>query len=312
MAHSSEPAYVGLMRSGELRQRVQAAYSRLGACDLCGHRCHVDRCTSTGHCGTGIRAVVASFGPHLGEEAPLRGWRGSGTVFFSRCNLECQFCQNHEISQLGQGQEVESEDLATIMLSLQAMGCHNINLVSPTHIVPQILGAVLVAANAGLRLPLVYNTGGYDSLEALSLVDNVIDIYMPDMKFSNEETARRFSTAEAYAATNRAAVKEMHRQVGDLTLDANGIAVRGLLVRHLLLPNGLAGTPGVVNFLAEEISHDTYLNIMDQYRPCYKASELPSIDRCITKAEHQRAVEHALAAGLRRVNRHGYHCFGSQ
>ena len=303
MVRSSEPAYVELLLSGELRQRVRAANLQIEACDLCGHRCLVDRHKSAGRCRTGIRAIIASHGPHFGEEAPLRGWRGSGTVFFSRCNLDCQFCQNHEISQSDQGQEVEAEDLASIMLSLQSMGCHNINLVSPTHAVPQILAGLLIAAQAGLRLPLVYNTGGYDSRQTLALLDNVIDVYMPDMKYASEETARRFSKAAAYPAINQTAVKEMHRQVGDLELDRNGIAVRGLLVRHLLLPGGLAGTPAVVAFLAENVSRDTYINIMDQYRPCYRANEMPPLDRRITGAEYRRAVEYALAAGLHRFDR---------
>ena len=300
---SGEPAYVGLHHSGQLRQRVQAAYSRLSACDLCGHECHANRFRATGRCKTGIQAAVSSYNPHLGEEGPLRGWRGSGTIFFSRCNLNCAFCQNHEISQCGQGQAVEPEDLATIMLSLQSTGCHNINLVSPTHVVPQILAAVAIATKAGLRLPLVYNTGGYDSLAALSLLDGVIDIYLPDMKYSSEEAARRYSRAGAYPVINRAAVKEMHRQVGDLTLDGNGIALRGLLVRHLVLPGSLAGTPSVVSFLAEQISQDTYVNIMDQYHPYHRALELPPLDRRVTRAEYNRAVAQALAAGLHRFDR---------
>ena len=298
-----KPLYLALLRSGELKQRVQTAYERLHACDFCGRQCHVDRYERLGACKTGIRAVVSSFGPHLGEEDPLRGYRGSGTIFFAWCNLNCQFCQNYDISQLGHGHEVEPEDLAEMMLSLQAQECHNVNLVSPTHVVPQILAALLIAAEAGLRLPLVWNTGGYDSLEALVLLDGVVDIYMPDMKYTDEETAYKYSKIKSYPAVNQAAVKEMHRQVGDLTLDENGIALRGLLVRHLVLPEDLAGTAEVARFLAEEISRDTYINVMDQYRPCYKATELPPLGRPITRAEYEQALQRARETGLHRFDK---------
>ena len=302
-AVASEPAYLALLRSGELKQRVQAAYERLHDCDFCGRECHVDRYERVGPCKTGVRAVVASYHPHLGEEDPLRGWRGSGTIFFAWCNLNCQFCQNYDISQLGHGREIEPEELAGMMLSLQAQGCHNINLVSPTHVVPQILAAVPIAAQAGLCLPLVYNTGGYDSLAALALLDGVVDIYMPDMKYADAETAQRYSKIKAYPMVNQAAVKEMHRQVDDLVLDENGIALRGLLVRHLVLPEGLAGTPEIARFLAEDVSKNTYLNLMDQFRPCYKAAELPPLDRPITRAEYEQAVQQAREAGLYRFDK---------
>ena len=298
-----EPAYLALLRSGELKRRVQAAYERLHTCDFCGRECRVDRHEHVGSCNTGVRAVVTSYHPHLGEEDPLRGWRGSGTIFFAWCNLNCQFCQNYDISQLGHGHEVEPEELAAMMLSLQAQGCHNINLVSPTHVVPQILAAVLIAAQAGLRLPLVYNTGGYDSLVALALLDGMVDIYMPDMKYANAETAQKYSKVKAYPTVNQVAVKEMHRQVGDLVLDENGIALRGLLVRHLVLPDELAGTAEIARFLAEEVSRDTYINIMDQYRPCYKAAELPPLDRPITRAEYEQAVQQAREIGLHRFDK---------
>jgi putative pyruvate formate lyase activating enzyme len=298
-----EPAYLALLCSGELKQRVEAAYERLHACDFCGHECLVDRYDRTSVCKTGVRAVVASYHPHPGEEAPLRGWRGSGTIFFSWCNLSCQFCQNYDISQLGHGHEVEPEDLAVMMLALQDEGCHNINLVSPTHIVAPILAALLVAAQGGLRLPLVWNTGGYDSLAALRLLAGVVDIYMPDMKYADTETAQKYSKAERYPEVNQAAVKEMHRQVGDLVMDENGIALRGLLVRHLVLPEGLAGTPEIARFLAEEVSRDTYINVMDQYRPCYKAGELPPLDRHTSRAEFKQAMEQAREAGLHRFDK---------
>ena len=210
--------------------------------------------------------MVSSYGPHFGEEAPLVGSHGSGTIFFTYCNLRCIFCQNYTISQLGEGDAIDREELARIMLSLQAMGCHNINLVSPTHVVPYILDALELAAGIGLYLPLVYNSGGYDSVETLELLDGIVDIYMPDMKYSDEETAEQLSGIKDYPRLNRAAVKEMHRQVGDLKLDEQGVAQCGLLVRHLVLPHNLAGTREVVRFLAQEVSSNTYLNIMAQYR----------------------------------------------
>ena len=247
--------------------------------------------------------MVSSFGPHLGEEDPLRGHRGSGTIFFAWCNLSCQFCQNYDISQLGHGREAEPEELARMMLSLQAQGCHNINLVSPTHVTPQILAAVLIAAEGGLRLPLVWNTGGYDSHATMALLDGVVDIFMPDMKYADEDIAYRYSKVKRYPAVNQAAVKEMHRQVGDLTLDENSIALRGLLVRHLVLPEGLAGTDEIARFLAEKVSRDTYINVMDQYRPCYKAHELPPLNRPITRAEYEHALEQAHKAGLHRFDK---------
>jgi len=298
-----EPAYLKLLRSGELKRRVEEAYRRLEACDICPRECGVNRRQGEkGVCRTGERAVVCSYHPHFGEEAPLVGYHGSGTIFFTWCNLHCQYCQNYEISQLGEGREVEPEELASMMLHLQAMGCHNINLVSPTHVVPQILAALLVAAQAGLRLPLVYNTGGYDSLKTLALLDGVVDIYMPDMKYADAEVAKRYSKVENYPAVNQAAVKEMHRQVGDLVLDERGIALRGLLVRHLVLPNGLAGTAEIVQFLAREVSTRTYLNIMDQYRPCYKAFQIPELSRRITREEYAEALRLAQEAGLHRLD----------
>ncbi len=255
-----------------------------------------------GKCQVTDQALVSSYGPHFGEEAPLVGRRGSGTIFFSYCNLKCIFCQNYTISQLGEGVPVSKEELARIMLSLQEKGCHNVNLVSPTHVVPHILEALELAVEQGLRLPLVYNTGGYDSLETLKLLDGVVDIYMPDMKYSDEKVAEKLSGVKNYPQVNRAAVKEMHRQVGDLEI-VDGIARRGLLVRHLVLPNNLAGTHEIVRFLAQEISPNTYLNIMAQYHPCYRAYELPELGRPITEEEFIRAQEEALRAGLKRLDR---------
>lgn len=298
-----EPAYLGLLESGKARQRIDEAYAHLQACDVCPLRCGVNRLEGEmGMCKTGAKAQVSSFGAHLGEEEPLRGWAGSGTIFFARCNLRCVFCQNFEISQVGRGREVEPEELAEIMLRLQEAGCHNINLVSPTHVVPQIIAAVLIAAQAGLRLPLVYNSGGYDSLEMLALLDGIVDIYMPDMKYGDDETARRYSKVPRYVEVNQAAVREMQRQVGDLQLDEQEIARRGLLVRHLVLPNQLAGTEKVLQFLAEEISKNVYLNLMDQYHPAYQAGNFEELSRPITTQEYQQALAAARRWGLVRLD----------
>jgi putative pyruvate formate lyase activating enzyme len=298
-----EPAYLRLLRSGELKERVAQAYPHLSVCDVCARGCRVDRrAGQVGVCRTGEQAKVSSYGPHLGEEDPLRGWRGSGTIFFTRCNLKCQFCQNYDISQTDAGHAVEPEDLASIMLDLQAQGCHNVNLVSPSHVVPQIIAATLMAAQAGLRLPLVYNTGGYDSMAMLGLLDGVVDIYMPDMKFADAETARRYSKVANYPRVNQAAVREMHRQVGDLQIDESGLATRGLLVRHLVLPGDLAGTGEIVRFLAGQISPNTYLNLMDQYRPAYKARHFLELNRGISVQEYAAAVRLAEEAGLRRLD----------
>jgi putative pyruvate formate lyase activating enzyme len=301
LAEQFEPAYLHLHRSGELKRRVAEAYARLEACDICARECGVNRRLSTegAGCHTGERATVSSYGPHFGEETPLVGRGGSGTIFFSWCNLACQYCQNYEISQAGMGQEIEPEDLARMMLSLQSQGCHNINFVSPSHVVPQILAGLLIAAQAGLHLPLVYNTGGFDSLKTLALLDGVVDIYMPDIKYADASVARRYSKIRDYPAANQAAVSEMHRQVGDLETDGRGVAQRGLLVRHLVLPERLAGTAEIVRFLRDTVSPNTYINVMAQYRPCYRAGEHPPLDRSITNDEYAEAVRLAEEAGLR-------------
>lgn len=292
------PAYLNLP-AVELRDRANAAYARMEHCDLCARRCDTNRLVGKlGTCKTGLQARVSSFGPHMGEEDPLRGWNGSGTIFFARCNLRCVFCQNHDISQADAGNEVTAQELANIMLELQVMGCHNINLVSPSHVVPQILAALRLAAHAGLCIPLVYNTGGYDSLDTLQLLDGIVDIYMPDMKFANAGNAKKYSHALNYPQVNRAAVSEMYRQVGDLKIDNNGLATRGLLVRHLVLPRNLAGTKHVVKFIADEISVNTYLNLMAQYRPAYIAGRYPELNRRITASEYNAAVMMAKETGL--------------
>lgn len=301
------PGYLGLLQSGELARRVEQAYRRLEDCDLCARYCYANRrATSKGAvCRVGERAIVASYGAHHGEEDPLRGRRGSGTIFFSGCSLRCVFCQNWEVSQTGIGREMEPVEIADVMLELQRQGCHNINLVTPSHVVAQIIAAVHEAARRGLRLPLVYNSGGYDSREALALLDGIIDIYMPDMKYGDPVLARRYSKVRNYVEANRAAVREMHRQVGDLVLDENGVALRGLLVRHLVLPEDMAGTDRVLEFLAGEISRDTYLNLMEQYRPCYRASGYPEIGRPVTSEEYTAALGTAAGFGLERLDRAG-------
>lgn len=299
-----EPAYLALAASGELGRRAAAAYARLLDCDLCARYCHVNRRRTIegAACRTGERAVVHSFGPHHGEEDPLRGRNGSGTIFFSWCSLRCVFCQNWEISQKGIGREVEPRELADMMLALQDDGCHNVNLVTPSHVVAQILAAVADAAPRGLALPLVYNTGGYDSPEALALLDGVIDIYMPDMKYGDSQAARRYSRVRDYWEVNQAAVKEMHRQVGDLRISEEGLAERGLLVRHLVLPGDVANTDAVLAFIATHISRGTYLNLMPQYRPCYRASDYPPLHRPITSKEYDDALSLAAKYGLRRLD----------
>ena len=297
-------AYLRLYHSGKLKERVEAAVSSLESCSVCPRRCSADRLAgNVGECRTFREAMVFSYGPHFGEEAPLVGRYGSGTVFFTNCNLRCLFCQNASISQMGEGRKVSKEELACIMLSLQVKGCHNINLVSPTHIVPQILEALELAIESGLCLPLVYNSGGYDSVETLRILDGIIDIYMPDMKYNDEETARELSGIENYPEINKATIKEMHRQVGDLEINEEGIAQRGLLVRHLVLPRGLAGTKGIVEFLSKEISPGTYINIMSQYHPCYKAFQIPSLCRRISSTEFREALFLAKEAGLSRLDK---------
>jgi putative pyruvate formate lyase activating enzyme len=295
-----EPGYLTLLRSGELAERAKRAAAHLACCDLCARYCRIDRFIGVkgAVCRTGVRAMVSSFGSHYGEERPLSGARGSGTIFFTWCNLRCVFCQNYDIAQLGAGHEVSSEQLAEMMLHLQQRGCHNINLVTPSHVVAQILEALVIAAASGLRLPLVYNTGGYDSPVALALLDGVIDIYLPDMKYGDSAIARRHSKVPDYVEVNQAAVREMYRQVGKLDLDERGIARRGLLVRHLVLPGGLAGTEQVLDFLSRELSPTVDVNVMGQYQPYFKAVQYPPLDRPLTVAEFQAGAAAARQSGL--------------
>ncbi len=290
-----------LLSSEALHARARLARSSLESCRICPRHCHVNRpAGERGFCRMGRLARVYSCAPHFGEEPPLVGRSGSGTIFFSGCNMACVFCQNCEISQMDQGQDASADELAKMMLELQDQGCHNINFVTPTHFVPKILEALVLACERGLDLPLVYNSGGYDSVETLRLLDGIFDIYMPDMKYGSDKSALKYSHAPEYIGYARAAVKEMHRQVGDLVVDEDGVAVRGLIVRHLVLPEGLAGTSEVVRFLAREISPRTYLNVMAQYRPEYNACRYPDLGRCITSKEYREAVRMAAVAGLTR------------
>lgn len=298
-----EPGYLKLHRSGELKKREDVAYAMLKSCELCPRCCRVNRLEGEkGFCRTGSRPIVSSYNPHFGEEAPLVGRHGSGTIFFSNCNLGCVFCQNYDISHLSYGVEVTSEALADMMLALQMLGCHNINFVTPTHVVPSILAALAEAVEGGLHVPLVYNCGGYESIATLKLLEGIVDIYMPDFKFAGKETAQKYARVPDYFEAASRSLKEMHRQVGDLELDKKGIARRGLLVRHLVMPNDVAGTEKILSFIAEQISPDTYVNIMAQYRPCGKAQNYPEIDRPITREEYETALLIAQKVGLRRLD----------
>ncbi|HTP53068.1 MAG TPA: radical SAM protein [Anaeromyxobacteraceae bacterium] len=299
-----EPGYLRLRATGELAVRARIASERLERCDLCPRRCRVNRRVVPlrgATCRVGARAVVHGAFPHFGEERCLSGSAGSGTIFFSGCNLRCDYCQNWETSQEGEGREVAPGELAATMLDLQRQGCHNVNLVSPSHVVAQVLEAVALAADQGLRVPLVYNTGGYDASEALALLDGVVDIYMPDLKYGDDLAGRRYSGVRNYATVNRAAVREMHRQVGDLRLDNRGLAHRGLLVRHLVLPGEVAGTRKVLRFVAREVSPSTWINLMDQYRPCYHAFDHPEIARRPSREELCSARAEASRLGLNRL-----------
>ncbi len=298
-----EPAYISAFEKGLLQAKIKAARKLLNPCNLCPRKCRVDRlCGDTGICKTAGSAFVSSYNPHFGEEAPLTGTRGSGTIFFTHCNLMCLFCQNFDISHQGYGQAVSDEDLAAIMLALQHQGCHNINFVTPSHVVPQILSALEIAIQDGLVIPLVYNSGGYDLPSTLRLLEDVFDIYMPDFKFWDPEIADRACQARDYPEIARSALREMHRQVGDLALDENGIAQRGLLIRHLVLPGGLAGTREIMSFVANEISSHSYVNIMSQYRPCGRASEVKGLDASVSPVDFKTAKQQALQAGITRLD----------
>jgi putative pyruvate formate lyase activating enzyme len=285
----------------QLAERAEKALDRLESCDLCPRSCGANRLEDElGFCRTGRQALLASYGPHFGEEPPLVGSHGSGTIFFAGCNLGCIFCQNYDISQLLNGSLATASQLADVMLELQRRGCHNINFVSPSHVVAQILEALPLAREAGLKVPLVYNCGGYDSLETLMLLEGVIDIYMPDAKYADEETAMELSCAPNYPDTMKAALREMHRQVGDLEIDSHGVGTKGMLIRHLVLPGGLAGTHDLMRFIARELATDSYVNVMAQYHPVYKAYDQSLLNRRITRTEYLEAIDMAHGEGLHR------------
>ena len=304
-AQGFEPAYLRLYESGELARRVERGRELLRCCTACPRNCRVDRLADKfAVCKTGRYAVVSSYFAHRGEEDCLRGWKGSGTIFFCGCNLRCVFCQNFDISWQLRGAPAPPERLAAMMLELQSEGCHNINFVTPEHVVPQIVEALPRAIAGGLRLPLVYNTGAYDSLESLELMDGLVNIYMPDFKYWDAEMARQYSRAPDYPEVARRAIKEMHRQVGDLVLDENGLARRGLLIRHLVMPGGVAGTREVMRWIAGELSPNSYVNVMPQYYPAGKVSysEYAEINRHLTPGEYERALDLAWRAGLKRLD----------
>lgn len=288
---ASFPSYLALAASGELNERAKAAHRRLARCDLCPRACGVNRLEGErGFCGAGALLRVASWNAHHGEEPPISGHHGSGTIFFSHCTGRCLFCQNYPISQLGNGQTVTDDRLAAMMLELQRMGCHNINLVTPTHFVPQIIRATQRAAAEGLRIPLVYNTSGYERIDTLQLLDGIVDIYLPDAKYADDDIARELSGFVGYVSANRAALKEMHRQVGSaLQVDDEGIARRGMVIRHLVLPDGLAQTREVLTWIAHELGTESYISLMAQYFPAYRASERPPLGRRISRAEYHDA-----------------------
>lgn len=300
MKSSDSPIYLNLSDK-EWNGKIEELYRILSSCTLCGHKCGVDRNGDMGVCNSGIKAKISSAFPHFGEERPLVGTHGSGTIFLSNCNCKCVYCQNFDISHLGKGEEISEDVIARKMLALQEIGCHNINWVSPTHFAPQLTKALFVARGNGLRLPVVYNTGGYDSPELIEMLSGIIDIYMPDIKYGSNENASRYSGAKHYWDIVRLSVKKMHSQVGDLVIDASGIAKRGLLIRHLVLPNDIAGSDKVLEFIKEEISEDSYVNIMRQYSPYFKASEYEELARGITQEEYTRVLNKAKELGLRRA-----------
>jgi putative pyruvate formate lyase activating enzyme len=298
-----EPSYIKALETGLLEKKAATAYSLLKSCELCPRKCGVDRLAGeTGVCNTAKRSWVSSYNAHFGEEQPLVGTHGSGTIFFTHCNLLCLFCQNFDISHRGEGQAVTDDELAGLMLALQNLGCHNINFVTPSHVVPQILAAVEIASRQGLSIPLVYNSGGYDRVSTLKLLDGVIDIYMPDFKFWDSQIAESSCQASDYPEVARRALAEMHRQVGDLQIDDAGKARRGLIIRHLVLPGGLAGTREIMRFIAQKISPDSYVNVMSQYRPCGRAAEVEGLESHLAPEDYKNAVRAAQEEGITRLD----------
>lgn len=284
----------------DVAEKIDAAKAMLKECTVCPRQCGTDRTVGEkGYCGMTAEVVVSSVSPHFGEEPPLVGSNGSGTIFLCGCNLRCAFCQNYDISHRENGREVDTEGLVHAMLRLQQAGCHNINFVTPTHYTPQLMEAVHSAREAGLRAPIVYNCGGYESLDMLRLLEGFVEIYMPDFKFASVDTAERYCHAPDYAEVAKAALKEMQRQVGDLEIDEEGIATRGLLIRHLVMPGGLEDSKRVIDFVADEVSPGAYINVMEQYRPCGEAYRHPEINRPLQPEEFRRAFDYAASRGLR-------------
>jgi len=306
MTGAFEPAYVATCRRGGMEAILAKLRARARRCNLCPHCCGVDRLQDErGRCRTGRQAVVASHGPHFGEERPISGHRGSGTIFFAHCNLFCLFCQNDDISHGGHGRPLSPAELAAMMLDLQKQGCHNINLVTPSHVILPVVEALSLAAAEGLSLPVVYNSGGYDCVESLALLAGVVDIYMPDLKFLHPDYALEWTIAPDYPAVATAAIRSMHRQVGDLECGPDGVAVRGLLVRHLVMPGASEDSRAILRFLAEEISPATYVNIMSQYRPCGEAYRTPQLARRPSAGEYGAVVREARRLGLTRAEIQG-------
>lgn len=298
----NSPAHYKLLTSSELKEKIQEAKNHLSRCNLCPHQCGINRKEELGFCRASDKVVVASYSPHFGEERPLVGEYGSGTIFFGFCNMRCVFCQNCELSFGGEGEVISNEDLATIMLKLQNYyHCHNINLVTPTHFVPNILEALSLAIEKGLALPLVYNCGGYEELGTLRLLEDIIDIYMPDFKYNLPEWGQKYSRVKDYPQKVKEALIEMDRQVGGLQLDARGLAYRGLIIRHLMMPGGLENTKEILKFIKEELSPDCLVNLMDQYYPAHQAYKYPEISRALTKDEYKEAYNYAIKLGLKLV-----------
>ncbi|UCH66325.1 MAG: radical SAM protein [Ignavibacterium sp.] len=296
-----QPLYLEKLNINDIKERAEALHSLFEKCKICPNECMARRADGeTGDCHSTDEVIISSVGPHYGEEPPLVGSMGSGTIFFTNCNLDCEFCQNYDISHLGIGNKVTIKDLARSMLKLKQRGCHNINLVTPTHFSVQIVEALILAIEKGLELPIVYNCGGYESVETLNLLEDIVDIYMPDIKYSVDENALKFSGIQNYWKVVTDAIKEMHRQVGDLKISKRGIAQRGLLIRHLVLPNDIAGSQKVIDFVADEISTDSYLNIMDQYHPSYNAYKYNKLNRRITPSEYKEVIDYAFNKGLRK------------
>jgi putative pyruvate formate lyase activating enzyme len=292
------PSYLNL-NEAQFKERINQAYSYLLSCRLCPHQCGVNRkIGQTGFCRSTIQVQISSYNAHFGEEPPISGIHGSGTIFFTNCTLCCVYCQNYPISQLGHGNPISVSDLSRIMLDLQKQKCHNINFVTPTHFVPQIIEAIELSRSSGLHIPLVYNTSGYESIETLQLLDGIIDIYLPDAKYGDNVISEKYSRAENYFSVMKESIKEMYRQVGDLKIDQNGTAVSGLLVRHLVLPHNLAGTDKVLKWIAEKISKETYISLMAQYFPAFQASKYPALSRRINQGEYRKAREAFKRHGL--------------